>query len=221
MTRQIIINFHGVGDPSDYIDADERPYWVPVAMFEEIVARTAGRKDIDVTFDDGNRSDLEIAAPMLQRFRRTAAFFVLTGRLDDAAYLSPADVLALKDMGMEVGLHGRDHVDWRKTDARQFAEETVEARRVLSEIVGQDVAAVSIPFGAYNRSVIQRLDAAGFTTILTTDGGYADPAAKIRNRTSVRGDMSRSEIDDLLAGRFAAGESLRRSASTFLRRHLI
>ncbi|MDB5454162.1 MAG: polysaccharide deacetylase [Caulobacteraceae bacterium] len=221
MSRRIIITFHGLGEPPDWIDAAEKRYWVPVPLFEDIVARTAARPEVEYTFDDGNRSDFDVAAPLLRRHGRVGGFYVLTGRLGHSAYLTPADVRALCEQGMTIGLHGRDHVDWRNLDDRQLAEETIEARNRLAEVAGQPVTAVSIPFGAYNRRVMRHLAACGYQAILTTDGGLADDRSRVRNRTSIRSDMTTAEIDAILAGRASPASSLRRAASTFVRRRLV
>lgn len=221
MTRQIIVNFHGLGTPPDRIEAAERPYWSPVAQFEHILNRTSGRTDVDYTFDDGNKTDLEIAAPLLAKHGRTAAFYVLTGRLDDADYLSASDIKTLMALGMRIGLHGRDHIDWRRADDAQWRDETITAREQVAALCGRPVDAVSIPFGAYNRSVMSRLKSAGFNLILTTDEGPCDDRQQVRNRTSIRSDMDHDDIDAILAGRCSPKVALRRALSTFARRHLV
>jgi peptidoglycan/xylan/chitin deacetylase (PgdA/CDA1 family) len=221
MTRQVVLAFHGLGEPPDRIEADERPYWIPVALFEDIVARTAARPDVRYTFDDGNLSDLEQGAPILRRFGRSGDFFVLTGRLEQPGYLSPDDVRRLIGMGMTIGLHGRDHLDWRRIGPAQLIEETVTARNVLAEVCGRPIEAVSIPFGAYNRRVLSHLRDCGYATILTVDGGIADDGEQVRNRTSIRSDMDAATLAATLAGQASPWAQLRRMASTFARRRLI
>src|SRR6056297_735130 len=116
-----VLNFHGLGRIPDHVEADERPYWISVTSFEqildEVIIRRAWGQDVRITFDDGNRTDLEIAAPYLRDRALTATFFVLTGRLKKDGYLMPLDLHSLLDMGMNIGLHGRDHVDWRLLEA--------------------------------------------------------------------------------------------------------
>jgi peptidoglycan/xylan/chitin deacetylase (PgdA/CDA1 family) len=221
VSRQIILTFHGLGPPPPRIDADEAPYWVPQATFEDIVVRTAGRPEVVFTFDDGNLTDLEVAAPVLTRHGRSGDFFVLTGRVGDAGYLSAAGVQALQAMGMGIGLHGKAHVDWRALNADQLNEETVLAREVLAKICGKPIESVSMPYGAYNRRVVSHLRACGYTTILTTDGGVTDDRDQVRNRTSIRSDMDADAITAILAGRSSTLAQLRRLVSTFARRNLI
>jgi peptidoglycan/xylan/chitin deacetylase (PgdA/CDA1 family) len=221
MSQQIILNFHGLGEPPDYVDSSERPYWISAELFEDLVASTAERPEVSYSFDDGNLSDLLVAAPALARHGRVGEFFILTGRLDRPGYLAPEHLHELRDMGMAIGLHGRDHVDWRAVSDGVLHEETVEARQVLSEAAGQPIQSVSIPFGAYNRRVVGHLIRCGFSDIYTSDGGPAPPGARIKNRTSIRSDMPRSQLNGIVAGRSPVAVGAKRRLSTFLRRHII
>lgn len=221
MSAQIILNFHGLGDPPAYVDDAERPYWISAELFDELVSRTSARADIAYSFDDGNLSDLTIAAPTLQRFGRVGEFFILTGRLDRDGYLLPEHLQELRDMGMEIGLHGRDHVDWRSLDDKGLDEETIGARQVLSAALGRTIESVSIPFGAYNRRVVRHLMRCGYSAIYTSDGGTAPTGARIKSRTSIRSDMSRARLDEVVGGRSSASVGAKRALSTFLRRHIL
>lgn len=215
------INFHGVGVPHAAVPADEVPYWLSVARFAEVVARIAKLKasgrDLRITFDDGNSSDLLEAAPILARHGLLAEFFVLTGRFDDPRYLSPAQLCELSALGHGIGLHGRDHVDWRRLDGAGLAAETTGARAALAEVTGRMATSVAIPFGAYDRRVMAALKVAGFTAIHTSDGGPARDGALVRPRTSLRSDMDDGEVDAILAGAVSPLGRFRRYASMWRR----
>ena len=220
---QVVINFHGIGSAHDAVVESERPYWISADQFEAIIDRAQAHpnaKRVRWTFDDGNRSDLVIGARVLAERGMRGAFFVLTGRFDDPLYLSRADTRALADMGMAVGLHGKDHVDWRRLDPATLADETVTARQDLSEAAGQAIDSVAIPFGGYDRRVIAHLRRCNFARIYTSDGGMSHAAQRICNRTSVRNDMSMDRIDALLAGQDRPARRLKRLVSTTVRRHL-
>lgn len=220
-----ILNFHGIGRMHAGVDDGESAYWITEDQFRDAVSRAARRRDagytVTFTFDDGNLSDLEIAAPILQDHNFQAAFFVLTGRIGTAHYLDAANMQSLRSMGMEIGLHGRDHVDWRRLDADGLAAETQIARQELADCIGAEICKVAIPFGAYNRRIIARLTAAGFERIYTSDGGHVAASARVQSRTSLRADMSGSDIDAILEGRGSIRAAARRKLSTFLRRNVI
>ncbi|MEM7546724.1 MAG: polysaccharide deacetylase family protein [Pseudomonadota bacterium] len=220
-----ILNFHGIGVPHDGVPADEVPYWVSADKFRTVLDQIkqfeAQGGQALITFDDGNRSDLEIASPELKLRNMTGHFFILTGRFGDPRYLSPVDLLRLQESGMAIGLHGRDHVDWRKLDTAGLAAETIDARHRLGEIVGQRIDTVGIPFGAYNRRVIEHLKQAGFQEIYTSDGGYASRRRVVRHRTSVRSDMSDSQIAGVLNGRESVVAKTRRGLKAWLKEHIV
>lgn len=218
-----ILNFHGIGEPHACVDEEERPYWVSEARFHEILAladRHRRAQQIVFTFDDGNRSDLAIAAPALAASGRTGAFYVLAGRFDDPRYLSREDCRELASMGMEVGLHGRRHVDWRRLDEAALADEVDAARSEIAAAAGVPVMGVGIPFGSYDKRVMHYLTARGFAQIRTSDGGAAHSGRQVQNRTSIRSDMPMAQIAALLDGHEPVMRRLRRAASTALRRHV-
>jgi GT2 family glycosyltransferase len=216
----VALTFHGLGTPPGTIAPDERPLWVPLDRFEDIIGQVAASdapQRTIFTFDDGNHSDLA-AAETLARHGLSGRFFILVGRIGQPGYLAPADLRALRDMGMTVGLHGRDHVDWRRIDDARLADETVAARRELAGMLGQPVTEVAIPFGSYDRRVLGWLRRQGFARIMTSDRGTFRPADVIWNRTSIRGDMTPQEIDTVLAGRASAPVRLRRAAARAMKR---
>ena len=223
MSAEVLLNFHGIGEPHGGVEADERPYWITEGFFDAIVALADRRRDVSVgfTFDDGNRSDLLIAAPRLERSGRTGAFFVLAGRFAQPDYLSEADVAELVRRSHRVGLHGVDHVDWRSCDTPSLDRETVDARYRVAAAAGVPVEEVAIPFGAYDARVIRRLRRQGFARIYTSDGGWADTRALVAERTSIRSDMTLPQIEALLDRREPLKRRARRWVSTRLRRFVL
>ncbi len=222
---QSILNFHGIGVPHVGVPEEEKPYWVSEDRFAEIAREVALLRnegfDVGITFDDGNLSDLAVAAPILLDLSIKAEFFVLTARLVQDFYLRPADVRALLDLGMDIGLHGQDHVDWRWLDDAGLKVETRSARHQLEDVTGRSVSSVAIPFGAYNRRVIAHLRGEKFKAIYTSDGGPTSSSMRVRARTSVRSDMTLNAINTIISDRPPIIERFRRAISTTLRRYVV
>lgn len=220
---RVILNFHGVGVIPADIPASERPYWISTDVFTRIldlvIAHPKGR-DVEMTFDDGNISDLEVCAPLLQERGLTAAFFALSGRIGRPRYLSDEDLRALSGLGMTIGSHGADHTDWRRADQAAFRKETFKARALLEQASGTAIDTVAVPFGAYNRKVLRGLAAAGFRKIYTSDGGISRPSNLLQPRTSIRSDMDLEDVTRLVHRKFPASARLRRAISVFLKRTL-
>src|SRR3954451_23093271 len=118
LREQIVLLFHGIGEPPAHIAKDERPYWIDRSLFHDIVEMAKSEdfvRDIVFTFDDGNKSDL-YAAEELGRAGLEGHFFLLSGRLDQPHFLRGAEARQLAEAGMEIGLHGHSHVKWRNLD---------------------------------------------------------------------------------------------------------
>ncbi|UWQ16057.1 polysaccharide deacetylase family protein (plasmid) [Aliiroseovarius sp. M344] len=214
MNTAICLNFHGIGTPERMLEDDEVPYWVSVPQFERVldhVAHAPSTTEYFITFDDGNRSDISIALPALLDRGLTARFFVLTGRLDQPGSLGSQDLRKLIDAGMKIGSHGIDHVAWPSLSDAELNKELVASRTQLETICGQPITEAGIPFGRYDRRVIAALKSAGYQTIWTSDGGHMGSDGFIKARTSLRGNMSASELSDALNAVMPLAKKLRRS----------
>jgi len=121
---------------------------------------------------------------------------------------------------MTIGLHGRDHLDWRTLDDAQLDAETSGARRELADLLGAPVDEVAIPFGAYDRRVIARLRRQGFARILTSDRGAFRPHERIWARNTVRRDTAGEEPAHVLESDGSALTRLRRMGSRTVRRYV-
>jgi peptidoglycan/xylan/chitin deacetylase (PgdA/CDA1 family) len=183
MPARLTITFHGIGDPVRPIDEDEAEVWLPVDWLETVVG--AADEQVQITFDDGNASDLERALPVLTSAGRKATFFVLAGRLGEPGYLHPDGVGALQAAGMTIGSHGLHHRPWRRLDDAELRRELVESRRILEDIIGQPVQDAACPFGSYDRRVVAAVRRAGYRHVYTSDGGAARTGTSPMPRTTI------------------------------------
>ena len=223
MTRTHVLNFHGIGTPGRALEQGEAPYWITADLFAGIVELVAGRPDrahIAITFDDGNASDLAIAAPLLEAHGLAAEIFVLADRLDQPGSLSRRDLGTLQEMGMTIGSHGAAHTDWRRLDGIGQTREFEEARAEIADAAGTPVSAAAIPFGAYNAGVLRALRPLGYARVYTSDGGAMRPGAWLCPRTSVRDGMTLDTVRAILDGHMTPLRRLRRGLGMLKRRVL-
>ena len=192
--------FHGIGTPDRDLEPGEADYWIGRDAFLGILDELTGRREVRISFDDGNASDVEIALPALVERGLTATFFVLAGRLDAAGSLSQDHVRWLHETGMPVGTHGMHHRSWRAMSPAESRVELVEAREVLTEVTGHPVVEAAPPLGLYDRRVLADLRRHGYERVFTSDqaGSRADhwlqPRFSVKRSdtaTSVRHDMLR------------------------------
>lgn len=216
--RVINLTVHGIGEPPRELDPGEDGTWVTTEQFEQVLDACVGRDDVRITFDDGNSSDVEIGLPRLLDRGLTAEFFVLAGLLGEPGRLDKSGVRLLQDTGMRIGSHGWSHRDWRKLGFDQAVEEMVTAPRLLADVIGRPVSRVAVPFGSYDRVVLDRLRHAGATLVYTSDGGPAAPDSWLQARTSLRHDIDPSWTADVLAGQPGLKRSARRLAAGLVKR---
>lgn len=160
----IVFNFHGLGTPHADVPADEVLYWCDRDLFLRLLDTIKGLDNeagipIRITFDDGNRSDLEIAQPALAERGMKAEFFVCSGRIGQAPYLSADDLVEMERGGMTIGSHGVDHLNLRRLDDAMLAQEAEASREEINACLSRPIDSFAIPFGSYDRRVLNSLRA--------------------------------------------------------------
>lgn len=219
MTTSIVnLTVHGIGRPARPLDPGEHRTWVSIEQFELMLDAVAGRQDVRITFDDGNDSDLRLALPRLRARGLSAEFFVLAGLLGEPGRLGPDDVRHLADAGMRIGSHGWAHRDWRRIDDRQAVEELWQASALLTELLGQPVSSVAIPFGSYDRHVLRRLRRADVGRVYTSDGGRTRPGRWLQPRNSLPHDLDSAWLERVLDTRVPLRARARRVAARAVKR---
>ncbi|HWK68761.1 MAG TPA: polysaccharide deacetylase family protein [Rhizobiaceae bacterium] len=216
-----VLNFHGVGTPGRDLDPGEDDYWISADRFRFVIERIAAHPDRDrmsITFDDGNISDYTTALPELERHGLTAEFFILTGRIGKAEWMTETNIRALRKMGMRIGSHGVDHQDWSVLSARELERELRGSKERLEDVCGEPVRSASIPFGRYNAGVLTALKRAGYTSVYSSEGGTAATSAFLKPRTSIRYRTTDAMLEWILSGRTPAWRRLRRTAQMTMKK---
>ena len=195
MSRVHNLTFHGVGDPGRPLEPGEAAVWIRTDALLTSLDAVRDRQDVRITFDDGNRSDVDIALPLLLERGLTATFFVLAGRLGEPDYLDDDDIRRLVQSGMSIGSHGMDHVNWRCLDSTALRRELVDAGLILERITGREITEASVPFGSYDRRVLSAArSVGGFRHVYTSDGGEASSGSWLQARNTVHGSNPRAAL---------------------------
>ena len=200
-----ILNFHGIGRIARPFDPGEESVWVSVDQFREILDSIVDDSTVKITFDDGNVSDLAIAVPELASRKLSATFFIPAGKIGAPGFLRPQDVESIAVAGMGIGSHGWAHRPWRRLDRESAHLEFVESKRLLEEITSTTVDLAACPFGAYDRSTIRALVAAGDRRAYTSDRGWSLNRSFLEPRNTVHSD---SDASSVLAERAASRNSI-------------
>lgn len=218
--RVTVLNFHGIGEPGVDVPDDEKPYWCPAAEWPALVDAVAKVRDsgapVQVTFDDGNRSDVHAALPTLAERGLTATFHPCAGRLGSPGYVDAEGLVALRAAGMGIGSHGWAHVDLRRVNAAELAREADASRQVLEEVSGGPVDAFAVPFGSYDRRVLAALSR--YRRVYTSDRDRALASAWLQPRFSYTRGWTPDTVVALASGRVPASTRVRRSIGRLLKR---
>lgn len=192
--QDLVLTFHGIGAAPADIPETERPYWMPEPEFLTFIeaagaqARRLGLR-LTASFDDGNRSDLDIAAPALQKHGLAGVFFPCSGRIGKPGYLDGADLRQLAAQGFRIGSHGVDHLPWASLPQTHLTEELARSKTGIEDALGQAITSAAMPFGSYNRRVLAALRTAGYKTVYSSDPGLASPGGFFQRRWSYRQGM--------------------------------
>lgn len=205
-----ILTFHGIGPSLRALADGEDRYWITRDAWRSFLDCTRHASSLEITFDDGNLSDLTIAAPDLAAAGLRATFFVVADRLDAAHFLSVKDLRQLRGMGMRIGSHGAAHRPWKDLSDADLRREIPDAKDRIEQALGAAVDDAACPFGAYDRRSLAALRRAGFRRVCTSDGGWANQASVVQPRTSVRADHTVADLDHAMERpKFLPGASRR------------
>lgn len=221
--NELVLSLHGLGDPHPAVGAEEQRYWWREASFAALLDEMLSLpmdslRRVQITFDDGNTSDVLLALPTLANRALTASFFVCAGRIGKKYYLDRPMIEELLAAGMRIGSHGMDHRDWRKLDTRDLDVEVTDARRKLEDITQRPVSTVAIPFGSYDRRVLSRLEREPWDVIYTSDGGMARSTSRLKAREGLVADFQGAGVLGKLLERPSAFIRTRRILSRVYKR---
>ncbi|GAA3706898.1 polysaccharide deacetylase family protein [Microlunatus aurantiacus] len=219
--NRVIINFHGIGEPSEGVPTAEHQYWCPRNLWlalADCLVETSQDHDVavEITVDDGNLSDVVDALPALVERGLTASFFVCAGRFRDPRYLSADHLRELRAAGMGIGSHGWAHVDLRRVADSEMYREVTESRARIAEAVGAEISAFAIPFGSYNRRVLRHLR--GYDTVFTSDRVRAAPNGWLTPRYSYVHGWTPGDIRTIISTGMSPLRAARRKAAVLYKR---
>jgi peptidoglycan/xylan/chitin deacetylase (PgdA/CDA1 family) len=223
LAQELILSLHGIGTPHEGVPTKESFFWVTrkafTTLLESIVAtRVTADVPAVITFDDGNVSDAVIALPELAKRGLRAAFFVCAGRIGAPHYLDHTALADLIAAGMEIGTHGKDHRDWRGLDETALDAELREGRRRIEDVCGVAVTKAAIPFGSYDRRLLQRLRREGLECVYTSDRGLARSEAWLKPRDTVDSTWPEADMKQVLTAKPSLKARLRRDAAMLYKR---
>lgn len=130
------------------------------------VDSTRNRKQVVISFDDGDISNFEVALPLLLERGMQAEFFISSNFIDKPGMVATGDVRRLADSGMGIGSHGRSHAFLDDLAPTALHAELSDSRERLRDIVGRDVSALALPGGRGGQRELRAAQALGYRHVL-------------------------------------------------------
>jgi peptidoglycan/xylan/chitin deacetylase (PgdA/CDA1 family) len=130
---------------------------------------------VGLTFDDGYKDFLYTAVPILEKFGFTATVAVVVdmlGKENDWQHmyvprpriklLELEEIHEVAKRGMEVGSHSMTHTNLLGVEPVLLSQEVDGSRRMLSELLGEEVEGFYYPYGALEDATARAARRAGY-----------------------------------------------------------
>jgi peptidoglycan/xylan/chitin deacetylase (PgdA/CDA1 family) len=178
----VILGFHKIGAPpangwstwnyipettfTGYLESIRRLGWQVLDLDRFVTALrdpgTLPERALLLTFDDGCRSMLTVAAPLLERFGCPAVLFVPTdhvggtnvfdhGNEPDEPLCTWAELRALHARGVAIQSHAASHRPFSDLDQHQRDDEIRRSKAAIEREVGAPAHVLAFPFGDAGR----------------------------------------------------------------------
>ncbi len=157
-------------------------------------SRQIPKKAVMITIDDGFKSALTIAAPILMKFGFTATLFVYIDYIGiSKEAVTWEDLRILKANGFYIGSHSTSHSDLsKKTEdetqddyKKRLYKEIFLSKDEIDKKLNQNTLIFSFPYGRYNSHVMALAQEAGYQMAVTVDRGgnpfFSNPLALKRD----------------------------------------
>ena len=174
---------------------------ITVISLQDLLAWKRGEKNIPprcavISFDDGWKSQYEVAWPIMKKFGYTFTMFIYTegvagGSLGGGQAITWEMLADMRDNGIDIAAHSATHQDLREGHTIMVAEpggkrtkkkltgaeyeqwvqnEVVGCKQLLEQRLGIRVNCFAVPFGTYNEHVKEIARNAGYEAMFTVYG---------------------------------------------------
>ena len=174
---------------------------ITVISMQDLLAWKRGEKNIPprcavVSFDDGWKSQYEVAWPIMKKFGYPFTMFIYTegvagGSLGGGQAITWEQLADMRDNGVDIEAHTATHQDLREGHAitlvgagvkrtrtrltgpqyeQWVRNEVVGSKELLEQRLGIKVNCFAVPFGSYNEHVKELARNAGYEAMFTVYG---------------------------------------------------
>lgn len=190
-----------------------KEHFEPVGLDEvqRRVREGVSRPTITFTFDDGYAENCDFALPLLIEQGIPTVYFTSINFVKEQRPFphdveagmglpvnTEAQIREMADMGIEIGLHTREHVDFSKVhDAAEIRSEIIEAKDELEQMIGRAVRYFAFPYGLpkqLTEPAIEAVHEAGMMGFTSAFGAYNVPGRDAFHIRRFHGDPEFSRL---------------------------
>jgi peptidoglycan/xylan/chitin deacetylase (PgdA/CDA1 family) len=166
---------------------------ITVIGMQDFLAWKRGEKNIPprcaiITFDDGWKSQYDVAWPMMKKFGYPFTMFIYTegvrgGHFGGGEAITWEQLAEMRDAGVDIQAHSATHQDLRKPydkvakkklsppEYEQWLHnEVVGCKELLEQRLGIRVNCFAVPYGFYNQHIKEVAMQAGYEAVFTVYG---------------------------------------------------
>jgi peptidoglycan/xylan/chitin deacetylase (PgdA/CDA1 family) len=218
-----ILGYHTIGDGETDLSVSVAQFrqqveWLTRQRYQMLTIREWQRRVMDgqrlsprtvvLTFDDGFRSVLTRAAPILAEHGAAGTVFALTDYMGqtnafdrpfgapELPLLSWDEIERLKRMGWDIQSHGRRHYPMVRLRTGVLEDELGGSKALLERRLGDPVGFFCYPYGAFDRAAVRAVTRAGYVGAVSCWTGRL-PCSLSGCRTPRRRGSSASAADDV------------------------
>ena len=175
--------------------------------------------NVVLTFDDGYCSWPRAVLNLLKNFNFRAHFFICIKNLKEGE-ITKKDIIKLKNNGMVIGSHSMTHCFLNTLSKKDVFYELNESKKILEDIIQDEVKYFSIPRGIYTKEVIEIAKRAGYKNLFTSEIGINYNQDFLLKRIPIKRNTKLSDFKDILNGknveRMAFNQKLKDKAKVLL-----
>jgi peptidoglycan/xylan/chitin deacetylase (PgdA/CDA1 family) len=169
-------------------------------LFDSLSKNDLRRPSVQITFDDGEQSQLHHAMPLLAEHGISATYFVTPGLIGMAAkFLSWDELKTLQNARHSIQSHGWSHKFLTFCSDDELAHELRASKQLLEEKLGTAIEEISVPGGRWNWRVIEACATAGYKRAYVSEPWIATRIAGVEviGRFMVRRTTTIAELQKM------------------------
>ena len=175
---------------------------IDIVPFKE--SHNALNNIVSITFDDGYKNNLYLAAPIMEQLKIPFTVFIPTDFLkEDQRYLNSSELVELSKFKFSsIGSHGITHKNLLTLDEKNIYKEVSDSKKILEDILGSEITSFSYPHGGVNPMIRNIVESVGYKMAATSMFGvnYPNQDRLLLKRTEIWNYDQTSVFQDKLNG---------------------